>query len=247
MGVTVRALTVGLVGWLMFGTAAQAAEPLLKQDAIPGTFSANVALTSEYVFRGISQTDARPAVQGGFDYEVNLADKSMSFYTGVWGSNVHFADASIEVDVVAGLKGEIGPVGWSAGGVYYIYPGAAPELEYDFFEAAFSVSYDPGFASFTGALNYSPEYFGESGDAVYTAFDVEIPVGKFVALKGHVGYQDIEKEENFGTSDYLDYSLGVGVNLFGFDVDLAWTDTDLAKDECDEACGIVTFTVARSF
>ena len=69
--------------------------PAMAQDKspIPGTFSANVALTSEYLFRGLSQNDDAPAIQGGFDYEVEVA-KPVSLYAGAWGSNVDFNEAS---------------------------------------------------------------------------------------------------------------------------------------------------------
>lgn len=64
--------------------AARAAE----NSSFPGAFSANVAITSEYYFRGLSQTDDAPALQGGFDYEVGLA-KPVALYLGAWGSNAN--------------------------------------------------------------------------------------------------------------------------------------------------------------
>ena len=111
------------------------------KSPIPGSFSANVALTSEYFFRGLSQTDDAPAIQGGFDYEVEVA-KPVSLYLGVWGSNVDFNEASsvdgatIEIDWYGGLKGSIGDTGlsWDAGLIYYHYPGADSSLDYDFVE-----------------------------------------------------------------------------------------------------------------
>lgn len=234
--------------WMGMQGSAMAVDPLVKADAVPGSFSANFSLTSEYVFRGISQTDARPAAQGGIDYEVPFNEnKSIGFYAGTWGSNVNFADASIELDVYGGLQGTVGPLGWKLGGIQYFYPGADPNLNYDFFEIAGSLSYDIKFASLTAGLNYSPDYFGASGDAFYYAFDVEVPIGKFVALTGHVGYQTIDDNVAWGTDDYVDYAIGATVNLFGFDIAATYTDTDLSKDQCDEACGIFMVSASRSF
>jgi uncharacterized protein (TIGR02001 family) len=74
---------------LMVSGAARAADSLIDAKMIPGSFSANVSVVSEYFFRGLSQTDDAPALQGGFDYSVELA-KPISLYAGVWGSNVDF-------------------------------------------------------------------------------------------------------------------------------------------------------------
>ena len=70
--------------------------------------SANVALATEYVFRGISQTDEGPAIQGGFDATCGM------FYAGVWASNLDWGGngsedvANMEMDLYAGIKAE----GW---------------------------------------------------------------------------------------------------------------------------------------
>ena len=234
------ALCVGLDG------GAQALDPLIKEKGIPGGFSANVALTSEYIFRGISQTDGVPALQGGFDYELGVA-KDAKAYLGVWGSNVNFTDATLETDIYGGVKFGIGKLELDAGFIYYLYPGANSSLDYDFVEAKFAASYDAGFASATAGMNYSPEYFGKSGDAFYYALDVEVPVANKIAFKGHVGYQTIDNNVAFGTDDYLDYSIGATVNIAGFDLTLAWTDTDLSTAQCNDLCGIFTVTLSRSF
>ncbi|MGY9020218.1 MAG: TorF family putative porin, partial [Alphaproteobacteria bacterium] len=119
------------------GTAILATSVLLpfgasaaEKSKVPGTFSANVGLVSEYYFRGISQNDDTPALQGSFDYEISLAKPVMA-YVGVWGSNVDFNEgtgvdgASIEINYYGGLKGNIGDsgVGWDVGFIYYSYPG----------------------------------------------------------------------------------------------------------------------------
>ena len=56
----------------------------MAADAAPAPlFTANVALVTNYLYRGISQTGGKPAIQGGFDYA-----HSSGFYAGVWGSNI---------------------------------------------------------------------------------------------------------------------------------------------------------------
>lgn len=225
------------------------------KSGIPGSFSANVSLTSEYYFRGLSQTDDAPAIQGGFDYEVPLA-KPVGLYLGVWGSNVDFNEAggvdgaTIEIDYYGGLKGEIGDSGfsWDVGFIYYSYPGAAGSLEYDFWEAQMALGYDFGFAAVTASVNYSPENFGESGDAYYPklAIDVPVPGIKDLTLSGSVAKQFIDKEAVFGAPDYVEWNIGVGYTVAGFDLAVNYTDTDISPS-ADANDAMVLFTVGRSF
>ena len=103
--------------------------PRRRRDAC--TLSANVALASEYVFRGVSQTSEGLAIQGGFDATCG------SFYVGVWASNLDWGPAlrpgpdddftatnwaSIELDSYAGFKGKLWRFAWDLGVIYYAYP-----------------------------------------------------------------------------------------------------------------------------
>ena len=93
--------------------------------------SANVALTTEYVFRGISQTKEGPAIQGGYGLTCNI------FYAGVWASNLDWggtglfgfpgneAVANIEMDWYLGIKPVTGRITWDLGVIYYTYPNSA--------------------------------------------------------------------------------------------------------------------------
>lgn len=236
----------GIIGMTSFSYAA---EPLIKEDVTGGQFSANVSAVSEYFFRGTSQTNDVPALQGGFDWE-----HSSGFSIGVWGSSVNFNDgdeASVEADVYAAYGGSIGKVSYSIGTIYYAYPGANSDLDYNFWEMNGSVGYDFDVASATVGINWSPDYFGGSGNATYLTGDVEVPIGKYVTLGLHIGRQWIEKNAVWGTPDYLDYNVSLGVNVFGFDVALTWTDTDLSKSECfggtDNCESTVWLSVGRSF
>lgn len=222
-----------------------------ENDGIPGAFSANVALTSEYYFRGLSQTDDSPALQGGFDYEIGLT-KGFKGYFGVWGSNVDFNDgtdgATLELDLYGGLRGEIGGtgVGWDAGFIYYTYPTATSSLNYNFVEAQGALSYDFGIASASVSVNYTGENFGDSGDALYPKLSVDVPVGKSLTLSAHVAKQWIDKEDVFGSPDYTDWSLGATYSLAGFDLNVTYTDTDISPSG-DGNSEAVLFTVSRSF
>ena len=222
--------------------AANAQDNKEEDDMIPGEFSANVALTSEYFFRGISQSDDRPAIQGGFDWSHDIG-----VYAGIWGSNVDFFDAVVEIDYYAGFSKEIDAFSFDVGGIYYSYPGAMNSLDYDFFEVYGSAGYDFGFASVTAGLNYSPNYFGDSGSAVYSSLAVNVPIGEYFYAGANVGYQTISDEMKFGLPDYVDWGVNAGATYKGFDFNIAYTDTDLSDSECDDLCGAVIFTVSKSF
>jgi uncharacterized protein (TIGR02001 family) len=207
-------------------------------------FSANVALVSDYVFRGITQSNEEPTVQGGFDYEY----APLGLYAGIWGSGVDFTDASTELDYYAGWRHSWDKLSFDVGAIYYDYPGSDGSLEYDFWEASAALGYDFDVAAATIAVNYSPEYFGDSGDATYSAFYLDIPLPYSLTLNSHIGYQAIDDNDTFGTPDYADWGVGLGYNLAGFDLAVTYTDTDLSKSECADGCDErVIFSVSRSF
>lgn len=223
-------------------------------SGIPGTFSANVGLVSEYYFRGLSQTDDAPAIQGGFDYEVKLADPT-ALYLGVWGSNVDFNEgagvdgATVEVDLYGGFRGSIGDsgIGWDIGFIYYTYPGAASSLNYDFVEVQGALSYDFGLASVAASVNYSPDNFGESGAAWYPKLALDVPLGKTgITFSGYVAKQYIDKEDVFGSPDYTEWNLSLGYSIAGFDLSVAYSDTDISPS-ADANKEAVIFSVSRSF
>src|SRR5512139_1331290 len=108
----------GLVGVPAFAMA--------DEPASPHTLTANVGLTSNYVFRGISQTGGEPAIQGGFDYS-----HSSGFYVGTWGSNVGwltdfqgYDHGNLELDLYGGFRNTAGPISYDVGAIRYMYPGS---------------------------------------------------------------------------------------------------------------------------
>lgn len=215
----------------MFGGTAQA------QDIIPGEFSGNVGLASEYVFRGISQSDESPALQGGIDWS-----HESGFYAGVWGSNVKFTDASLETDIYGGYSGEYNGLTYDIGAIYYLYPDADDRFDYDFVEAAFALGYDFDVAALSASVNYSPDYFANSGDAFYTAAYLDVPLPFLpldTTLNANIGRQTIQHEARFGITEgsYIDYGIGLTSNIEGFDVSLKFIDTDLDEPrQCADNC-----------
>lgn len=223
---------------------------------VPGEFSANVALTTDYIFRGISQADEDPAIQGGMDYALDTG-QGIGFYVGFWGSNVEQPDAegniaNLELDIYGGLNGEVMGIGWDIGVIRFEYPDS-DILDYN--EAYLGLSYNSDLVQLKPALSakvsYSPDFFAESGDAVYVegALDLEFPYAFVLGL--HIGHQDIEDNDVFGTPDYTDWRVGLSKEVFGFGLDISYFDTDLSDSECfggTEFCDArAVFTISRSF
>ncbi|MEA2111350.1 MAG: TorF family putative porin [Campylobacterota bacterium] len=185
--------------------------------------SANMALTSNYVWRGMTQTSNAPAIQGGVDLDYN------GLYLGVWGSNIDFA-SSLELDVYAGYAGEISGFGYDVGICQYMYPNDTEAN--NFAEAYLGLSYD-----FTGFGVGAKYYMGietneiDPTDAWEVSASAELPAGFGV-------------EATYGDYDEVTpYYLVALTKSYGkFDFSVAYTDaTDL-----DDSDNIVA-TVGTSF
>jgi uncharacterized protein (TIGR02001 family) len=215
------------------------------ENVVPGKFSANIGFVSDYVFRGISQTQEKPALQGGVDYE-----HPSGFYLGAWGSNINFEDgdrANFEANIYGGYAYSLGP--WSLDGwlIYYAYPGAKSEFDYDYYEIAGSAAYDLGVATLTASVFHTPENYNESGPGTYYSLAAGVPLPHGFSLDGKVGCQRIDDAERFGVPDYTDWSGGITFEWQSVTFGLHYTDTNLSREECPDDCdarGIasVTFT-----
>ena len=96
--------------------------------------SANVAFASDYVWRGMTQSDG-PAIQGGFDFEAESG-----FYAGIWGSNVNFNDgAGSELDYYFGYGFSVGDLGIDIGYVAFDYPKNQTGLDFEEIVLGFSL------------------------------------------------------------------------------------------------------------
>jgi uncharacterized protein (TIGR02001 family) len=219
-----------------------------EADKPAGEFSGTLGMVSDYVYRGITQNDEHPALQGSFDYA-----HSSGLYFGVWGSNVDFNDGgttSLEADIYGGLKFFGSGINWDVGGTGIFYPGSHQGADhYDYFEARVAANKSLGPVDATAQINYSPSYFADSGNEAYISLAGTAPIStsgfNFLASAGH---QWIQKNANFGVPDYSDWSAGLSYPWQGFDFALKYTDTNLGKADCPDDCaarGI--FSVSKSF
>lgn len=258
-GIAATALAFGLASVV---PAAMAEDTDSGEDVIPGTVSGGVALTSDYVFRGISQTDRDAAIQGSLEYAIETGIAGTSAYAGFWGSNVNFNDgdeAHAEIDVLFGLRGDIGDSGlsWDLGAIYYWYPGASSRLDYDYWEIIPKLEYAINdLVSVNATYAFSPNFFADTGLGNYVEGGVSVtpplPFKGFdLSIDGAVGYQWIESNSKAGVEDYLNWTVGATVTVKSVDFTIAYTDTDLSRSDCfsnTNLCdGRVIFAVGAAF
>ena len=228
---------------------ANAEEETNKFD-LPGEFSANVTLASDYIFRGITQSDENPAIQGGIDWNYDI-DDSWAFNIGTWASNVDFNDgseATSEFDVYSGISYSYENWSFNVYGTYYFYPGASDNLNYDYFEVSGQIGYDFELLNITATAVYSPENFGETGDASYYEVATEVPLPYNFTFNAHYGHQEINDEVGFGVPDYNTWGAGITYSVEGVDIGVNYIDTDINKSDCADGCDArVLFSVSKSF
>ncbi|MCH8859197.1 MAG: hypothetical protein IID54_06415 [Proteobacteria bacterium] len=198
------------------GLTAMAATPALAQ------LSANGAITTDYVWRGVSQSAGNPAVQAGLDY-----DFGNGFAVGTWASSIDFGDDSpIELDIYGGFSGQFtnSALGWDVGTIGYLYPNQASKApDYNFFELYGGLNYSLDVASISGYAYYSPDNLGTS--TWYYTGGVEVPLGEMAALSANVGRYDYAT----GT-DYTDWNIGLGISFDLYTVSATYIDNDLPGD-----------------
>lgn len=243
--------TAGLaVAAILLAPVAAAAQ--MRVEAPGLTLTAMPALSSDYLFRGISQTRGRPAVQGTFE-----ALHDSGFYAGAFISNVAFAgtDARQELDLVAGYRFAALGIAWDIGAIYYSYPGySRPPGGYniDYAEGALKASKAIDAVTLLAGAYLSPDFFGQSGTGFYLegGADVALPLG--VTASGRLGYQWIEREPRFGTPDYAAWSATLSREVFaGLTLAVGYHGTDISRNQCSggqKICGDrVMLTLSRKF
>jgi len=237
-----KTVTAGLIAAALGSGLAQAQTP-----ASPHTFSANVGLFSDYIFRGLTQTNGDPAIQGGFDYA-----HSSGFYAGTWASNISwlsdsptvtgYTSSSMEWDFYGGFGNTIGnsDFGYDVGLLYYYYPGtrsdavAPGSVDADTLEVYGALSWK----WLSGKLSYalSDDVFGvaNADGTYYLDFTADYPVPNTkLNLVAHYGIQKFTGDSAPGVSNdanasYEDWKIGATYALpQDFTIGAYYTDTSM--------------------
>lgn len=225
--------------------------------------SGSIALTSDYLFRGVSQTNQEPALQAGIEYA-----HDSGFYAGAWGSNVSWLSDtvvpgddisnSLELDAYLGYRGKAGDIfSYDLGVLTYYYPGDYPSgfNSPDTTEVYLGATLAPSETVSIG-LKYSyavTDLFGyaDSDGSGYLDASLNWTFQPGWTLNLHGGKQWIESNDAF---DYVDWKLGVTKSFDnGFSVAAAYSDTDAEKALYTNAHGnfladsAFTLTVSKAF
>lgn len=222
-----------LAATLAFAGAAhaQVTEPLETAPAASSSIAWNVAVTSDYRYRAISQTRLRPALQGGVDYV-----HTDGWYAGAWASTIKWVedaggDGEVEIDVYGGKRGALSQgLSYDVGVLRYFYPDN-------------KLGRVPGFVSahtteVYGQLGYGPAYvkyshattnlfgFVDSENSGYLDIGANLDAGNGLSVQLHAGHQKVKNNE---AADYTDWKIGISRQFEVATVSLAYIGTNASK------------------
>lgn len=187
----------------------------------------NVGATTDYRYRGISQTRGKPAIQGGIDYS------NGPFYVGAWASSIKWikdvgGDADIEVDLYGGFKGEISKeLTYDVGVLTYQYPSNKLNPSANTTEIYGALTYGPATLKYSHAVS---DTFAnpDSENSFYVDLSATFDLGGGLMLTPHIGYQKIKGPlDSLGS--YTDYALTLSKDFSGLVVSGAIVGTDADK------------------
>ncbi|MBN8481395.1 MAG: hypothetical protein J0L88_07400 [Xanthomonadales bacterium] len=202
-----------LAGALLLAPFANAAEEV--EESTTG-FSGNVAATSEYIYRGISQSDDRPALQLNGQYTLRSG-----IYFGLWGSTVDFGDSTdAEIDTFIGWAGDIAEeMNLDVQLVRYNYLDEPAGTDYAYNEVVGILSAGDIW-SFTAG--YTNDYLNTGTDSIYAAVGSEWAIGDDYMLNLGVGYTTVDGP----IEGYLDYAVGISRAFGPVRIGLGYTGTN---------------------
>ncbi len=222
-----RLIAAVLLGCVLPTPAAVSQEPE-RSVALSG----NLALTTDYVFRGLSQTWGEPAIQGGLEGTLEHG-----LYAGVWGSNISgksYSGGSLELDLYGGWKGELGGFGLQLGAVGYLYPGT----DFDFDTVELVAGLSRWGAEIKGSWS-ATDYFGLDRTLGYRdgsdgTLYLEVNYGRAfdwgLTLGLHAGWSDLPSDlaapllSGATDPDYEDFAAELGWDFAGpLAIAGAWT------------------------
>lgn len=237
-------LTSVVLSSLALPMGAQAAEP-------PPPLTGNFGIFSNYIFRGVTQTSEKPAIQGGFDYAHIGGAKGhegpTGSYAGIWGSNVSWLSdgayavgSSLELDLYGGYKGSFGKsdFGYDLGAIVYYYPGN--NLPGTAIANTAEVYVGASWKWLSAKLFYATSnYFAtpNSKGTYYVDVSANVPIGKTgITVLTHVGYLMVDGTSvalgasNDSAFGYTDWKLGLSYALpKDFVVGAFYTNTNAEK------------------
>jgi uncharacterized protein (TIGR02001 family) len=234
-------------------------------------FAFGGAIASDYVWRGVTQSNHKPSVASYFEPRYNI-NKDVQLYAGIGGASISFPNrAAAEVDIYGGIRPTFDKLSLDIGIWYYWYPGGQcyytggagcldtlpngnyVKADFSFWEFYAKANYAVTDAFTVGAyVYYSPSVLNTGADGTFFGGTVKYTFpamsnGMQWYASGEIGYWDLGTTDSFyGNTplpSYTTWNLGVGWTWKVFTVDLRYIDTDLSKTECNLFTGDHTANV----
>src|SRR5262245_60317008 len=203
-----------------------------KENWLPASVSGNVAVYTDYSFRGISQTSKNMALQGGFDF-----NHESGLFAGYWASSTNFGNTYMENDFYGGYAGAVGDFSYKASATFFYYPN---DEQFNYWEFGGFGGYDFKLFSVSAGFIGSPDYFGTLGTGFYIpgGFNIPLPTiscpfpkGKDCispSIDGNVGYTHTEQRIVSNAQHYWDWNAGLVLTLpFHFRLDFRYVGTNV--------------------
>ncbi|MEO8605004.1 MAG: TorF family putative porin [bacterium] len=227
------------------GTAAEVKAEDKKAAAadeswLPGGLSGNVAIVTDYSFRGVSQTGRDMAMQGGIDW-----NHDSGVFAGYWASSTNFGNTYMENDFYGGYAGAIDKWSYKLSTTFFYYP---KDQQFNYWEFGAFTGYDFDFLSLSTGLIGSPDYFGTLGTGFYVPMGVNVPIGAVtcpipgmedkkcfdLSFDANAGYTHSQLDIFANTHHYWDWNAGLVFALpFNFKLDFRYVGTSEADQVFD--------------
>ena len=211
--------------------------------------SYNIGLSSEYRYRGVSQSRLDPAVSGGADY----THAPTGLYAGTWLSSIKWTkdaggSGNVEWDIYGGKRGELGGgVSYDVGGLYYAYPSNGLHPNANTFELYGQLGMGPAYVKYSHSLT---NLFGtaDSKHSGYLDIGANVEVATGLVLNLHVGRQEVKHSSALS---YTDYKVGLTKDLGVCSVALAYIKANStayrAPDGKNLSKGAAVLSVTKPF
>ena len=257
--------SIALLAFALTGGVASAADLAKKKAPAPAPvvvspwdFTVGGGLTSNYLFRGISQSNNAPSVNANAELRYTFSD-TWAAYVGTAGSSIKLTDQdpspSMELDVLGGVRGTFGAFSTDFGAIAYVYPGIKTPTpgwgptglpifptNPTFYEGFVKLGYNVTDTVSIGAnAFYSPSFLDTGANGTYISATAKWTLPMDFALSGEFGRQYLGKSDvTHGSTSYPDYNYwnaGLSYSYKFATLDLRYHDTDLSKENCSMITG----------
>ncbi len=183
--------------------------PSMADDS-PHSISANIGAVSNYIWRGVTQTDDGAAIQGGVDYS-----HASGISAGTWVSNIDWGtpDPNYELDLYAGYGGSFGDVSYELTTIYYVYPDT--DSDANLWEMGASVFYSVATVGLQYTLDGEVDSGPFSSGDVYWYGGVEFALPSDFSVGATLGYYDFDDTGDEGDYTHWTISLAKDAGDFG--------------------------------